>query len=82
MLVGKREYRMEPGNYLLKILAVDSLLSDRKDSITFELPHRPFPPTVMMSEIELCSNIQVSENKTDPFFKNSLELLPNPKGRF
>jgi GWxTD domain-containing protein len=66
------------GEYMLEVVVVDSLVRARKDSVYLPLVVRSHGTAVSMSDLELCSNIKQSDQKDGLFFKNSLEVTPNP----
>jgi GWxTD domain-containing protein len=66
------------GEYTLEVVAVDSLDSARRDSINLPIGLQPFAEGLSVSDLELCSRVQASNKKDDPFYKNSLEVVPNP----
>ena len=66
------------GEYALEVMVVDSLAPRRRDSLSLPLSMRPYGTAVSISDIELCSNIKQSDQKNELFFKNSLEVMPNP----
>lgn len=76
--VSQAGYVVPFGEYTLQVVATDSLGGARKDSITLSLSVKGYTTTVTMSDVELCSMIKNSAQKSDPFFKNSLEVMPNP----
>jgi GWxTD domain-containing protein len=65
------------GEYTLEVLAVDSLNASRRDSISLPLKFQRYPDTLSLSDVELCSKVAASNQKNDPFFKNSLEVVPS-----
>jgi GWxTD domain-containing protein len=66
------------GEYALEVIVTDSLAPTRRDSLNLPLSMRSYGTTVSMSDLELCSNIKQSDQKNDLFFKNSLDVMPNP----
>lgn len=66
------------GDYTLEVVAVDSLNPVRRDSVNLPIKTQSYPEKLAMSDVELCSRVQMSAKKDDPFFKNSLEVVPNP----
>ena len=66
------------GEYSLEVVVTDSLAPSRRDSLALPLVVRSFEAAAAMSDLELCSSIKESDAKNDLFFKNSLEVLPNP----
>jgi len=77
-LVSQIGFVIPFGDYLLEAVVIDSLAQSRRDSISLPLSFKPYGRTIAISDIELCSNIKSSEQKNDLFFKNSLEVMPNP----
>jgi GWxTD domain-containing protein len=65
------------GAYTLEIMAADSLNPSRRDSISLGIDIQAYPSTVSVSDVELASRVQPSTKTDDPFYKNSLEVLPN-----
>ena len=65
------------GAYTLEVVAADSLNPSRRDSASLAIDIRPFPLTASISDVELASKVQPSAKTDDPFYKNSLEVLPN-----
>ena len=70
-------YALPFGEYLLHVSATDSLDPSRKDSIDLPISIKPFAGSVAISDLELCSEIKASQERSNAFFKNSLEVLPN-----
>jgi GWxTD domain-containing protein len=77
-LVTQAGYSLPFGEYTLKVLAIDSLNTSRTDSLNLLLKMTPYATGVSMSDVELCSSIKTSDQKSDLFFKNSLEVVPSP----
>ena len=77
-LVSATGYAVEYGDYILLARAVDSLDQSRRDSIVLAIEVRTLPDTMCISDLELCSNITRGGEPGGPFFKNSLEVIPNP----
>lgn len=66
------------GEYTLEVVATDSLNSTRRDSINLPISLQSFAEALSVSDLELCSRVQASNQKDTPFYKNSLEVVPNP----
>ncbi|MEK6570252.1 MAG: GWxTD domain-containing protein [Bacteroidota bacterium] len=77
-LTSQAGYALPYGDYTLQVTAEDSLTPVRRDSIKLTIEIRPYASTPAMSDIEACSNLKSSDQKSDPFYKNSLEVVPNP----
>lgn len=71
-------YAVPLGDYTLEVVAVDSLAPSNRDYINLAISIDAYPGGVGPSDLELCSTIKSSQEKDDPFFKNSLEVVPNP----
>jgi GWxTD domain-containing protein len=71
-------YQLPFGEYRLHVLATDSLQPSRRDSIDIPLSVKPYGSEAVLSDLELCSEIKPSDDKTNAFYKNSLEVVPNP----
>ena len=65
------------GEYTLEVVAVDSLDLSRRDSASFKIDIKALSAAVSISDLELSSRVQPSAKKDDPFYKNSLEVVPN-----
>jgi GWxTD domain-containing protein len=66
------------GTYRLRVTASDSLTPARRDSIELMITLDPPSTALAISDLELCSEIKSSTNTSDPFYKNSLEVIPHP----
>jgi GWxTD domain-containing protein len=64
------------------ILGYDLSERTRRDSLAFPVNIVRKPDTVAVSDVELCSNISESSDKTDPFYKNTYRVIPNPSCMF
>jgi len=80
-LVGLTSIGLPEGEYTLKMIGRDRHNISRKDSLTMRLPLRMLNETTMViSDIELATNIKQQGNKASPFYKNTLEVVPSPEG--
>lgn len=77
-LVAQMGYIVPEGPYELKVLALDTIATSRRDSLTLHFNITPVAEVLTSSDIEICSNIRKSTNQKDPFYKNSHEVVPNP----
>ncbi len=66
------------GKYVLHVVAYDSAKPVMSDSISLSVDIIEFAGTPAMSDLELCSSIRASQDKTDPFYKNAHEVVANP----
>lgn len=82
-LIGQVNYILDDGNYRLSILG-----SDFNDSTKLDLFEQDLKIVsskageISISEIELSTSIKKSENQESPFYKNTLEVIPNPSGLY
>lgn len=80
-LVGVKSLFLKPGEYNIKINATDLNNTNRKDSLLFSQIKISLFPNVrdVISDPELCSSIkQVEKDTSNIFYKNTLEVIPNP----
>lgn len=83
-LIGVVGFGVDPGKYSLKLVARDNNDRGRVDSIESPVEVKLFedPDRVMVSDLELCSTIRQSDNRESIFYKNTLEVIPNPGGLY
>jgi GWxTD domain-containing protein len=77
-LVSQTGHALAFGDYVLEVVAIDSLNPSRRDSLALPISVKAYAGSLVCSDLELCSNIRASDQTNDPFYKNSLEVLPNP----
>ncbi len=72
------------GKYMIKMVRLDASKQQRLDSLSQGFTTPSFEKDkIAMSDIELCSNIiSGSQNKKGLFYKNTLEVFPNPMNMF
>ncbi len=82
-LIGQVNYQLENGKYKLSILGSDFYDSTKTDLFEQEIAlDNSGTGKVMISDIELSSSINKSDNTSSPFYKNTLEIIPNPSGLY
>lgn len=82
-LVGLTNAALPEGEYNLAMIGRDKHSPSRRDSVSMRLPLKLFADEkVAISDIELASNIKQQGNKSSPFYKNTLEIVPSPDGLF
>ncbi|MEE9187670.1 MAG: GWxTD domain-containing protein [Bacteroidota bacterium] len=83
-LVGVVGFGLEPGKYSMKFVARDTQAEIVLDSTEIAVEVKLFnhPDRVMVSDVELCSTIRRSADRESIFYKNTLEVIPNPGGLF
>jgi GWxTD domain-containing protein len=81
-LVGVFSIQLRAGEYAVKFLGRDRQVPAHRDSIGARVPVTP-PATdrVAMSDIEFAAAIR-SGTKESPFYKNTLDVIPNVGGLF
>ena len=78
-LVTQMGYILPKGEYELYVTGIDTLDQRRRDSLVIPLVSGPDNSSgVAISDVELCSKIEQSDNTTGMFFKNAHEVIPNP----
>ena len=81
-LVGVASLALGSGEHLLKVIGRDANNSARVDSLQFRVPVRMLDTTkVVLSDLELATSIREADKK-GPFYKNTLEVIPNVDGVF
>ncbi|HTK81609.1 MAG TPA: GWxTD domain-containing protein [Bacteroidota bacterium] len=78
ILTGLESAALLPGSYHLTLTTYDANNAARRDSMTVPFTVDAFPPKPSFSDIELCTSIQASGDKQSIFYKNTLEVVPNP----
>ena len=78
VMISQTGYTLPFGDYQLDVRAVDSLSPARADSISLPLAVNNVGTKASISDIELCSSIKNSTRKDVLYYKNSLEVIPNP----
>lgn len=76
--ISKLTYALPAGSYILQVRTQDRLNHLRQDSINFPLEIINYSNGTMISDVDLCSNVISSTNKTNQFYKNSYEVRPHP----
>jgi GWxTD domain-containing protein len=83
IMTGLHSVGLTPGNYQASLVAYDINDPGRRDSVVLALPVQLFPKEKeVLSDIELCTTIHSSSNKQSLFYKNTLEVMPNPSKLF
>nr|HQU74043.1 hypothetical protein [Calditrichia bacterium] len=75
---------LPPGEYQIKMVRMASETQTRVDSVHYSFSTTPFQSEkIKLSDLELCSNIaQRSAKSSSLFFKNTMEVYPNPTHLF
>lgn len=79
-LVSLSNMMLPPGEYVLTIVAKDINNAARRDSLSQTLSIKPHTTkALLVSDLEFASSIKKGESGS-PFYKNTLEVIPNPEG--
>jgi len=82
-MVGLEAVALPAGDYVVTLSGYDVNDAARRDSLTIPLPIRDYPTDKeALSDVEFCTSIQQSANKQSLFYKNTLEVIPNPSKLF
>ncbi|KXK54952.1 MAG: hypothetical protein UZ05_CHB002000751 [Chlorobi bacterium OLB5] len=82
-LTGQINFLLDSGTYLIKMDASDFFDSSKYNISEEEVVLKPFPVnSVSMSTIELATDIIKSSDENNLFYKNTLEVTPNPSNLF
>lgn len=84
MLLDQFKLVMEPARYEVILAAQDLNNPARRDTVVREISVKAFPTdAISLSEVELASAIvQNPQAQSNPFYKNTLIVLPNPTNVF
>jgi GWxTD domain-containing protein len=81
-LVGVTGLSLTEGDYQLKVLARDRFDMARAESVITQVPVKNLEKDRMiLSDLELASVIRQGD-RSSPFFKNTLEVVPNVQGMY
>ncbi len=82
-LLVKLDFNIPPGNYRLTGIGADGNERSNIDSISYDIIVSDFESTAaMLSDIQFSSSISNSKDTSSMFYKNTLEVLPNPNNLF
>lgn len=79
-LTGVLRYYLTPGEYICILKGVDAYKPSIYDSVSFVLKVPKFSEDeLLISDLQLANSIvQNSQDPDSPFYKNTLEVVPNP----
>jgi len=78
-LIGQQNLTVPVGNYEITFIGSDKNDQSKKDTIKLVLNLKPFEDTkASLSSLQLSSMIDKSNDKTSIFYKNGVEITPNP----
>jgi GWxTD domain-containing protein len=78
-LVGVNSFFLTVGDYTISFAATDKNDPARTDTFSFPLKITLFPAgREAISDLELCTTIRQGQDKNSIFYKNTLEVVPNP----
>ncbi len=70
---------LPPGKYMASVIATDE--NNRAcDTLSTEIEVKGFPRSgLSLSGVELCTDISSESSERDPYYKNTLHVVPNPR---
>jgi GWxTD domain-containing protein len=78
-IIGQQNFSLFPGNYLVKLIGFDFNDTNKRDTVKFDLSAPSYENTkTTFSDIQLSSTIVKSNDNASIFYKNGLEVTPNP----
>ena len=81
-LVAISAVELKEGDYVASVIGRDRNNPDRSDTVRLGVPIRTLDSArVIMSDIELANRI-IEGSPESPFYKNTLEIIPNAQGIF
>lgn len=78
-LIGQLNFSLNPGDYIIRVTGADAIDTSNFITIEREVSLANNDLNVSMSDIQLSSQLTKSENKSSSFYKNTLEVVPNPE---
>ncbi len=74
---------LRPGKYLATVIAAEESKPAFSDTVHADLAVRMFPDSGLnISDIEMCTNISEATSSRDPYYKNTLDVVPNPRALY
>jgi GWxTD domain-containing protein len=79
-LVGVLGAWLKPAHYILRVTGFDMNDEKNRDSLDVPMRLQVFPrDSLSLSDVEFCSSIrQIPADTSNIFYKNTLEVIPNP----
>lgn len=82
-IIGQQNFTLNPGEYVIKLLGCDFNKKSNCDSVKLDINVSSFDNAkTSLSDVQLASNISKSDDKNSIFYKNGLEVTPNPDALF
>jgi GWxTD domain-containing protein len=83
-VVGLSGFFIKPGDYTLRVKGYDIGSPEQGDSVTFPLRLTDVPEKhIAVSDLQFANSIrQIPEDNDNTFYKNTLEVIPNPSRIF
>lgn len=82
-IIGQITYEVRPAEYQIILIGSDFNNPAKTDTVKIDYTIPDYSSqTVSMSDIELSSGIQKSSDSKNIFYKNTLEVTPNPGGLY
>lgn len=78
-LIGQLTFQLARGEYIVRLTGTDENNSNNFKTIEREIDLNLFQEPASISEIQISSGISKSDNKQSAFYKNTLEIIPNPE---
>jgi len=78
LVVRQAGHYIPMGRYSLHVVAYDSANPSMRDSLRLKLDVNPYTERPALSDLELCSSIKASSDRSDPYYKNAHIVIPNP----
>ncbi|CAN5585000.1 hypothetical protein BH10BAC5_BH10BAC5_06420 [soil metagenome] len=82
-MIVKLDYLLLPGTYKIQGIGSDGDNSNLTDTISYDVTIDSFESThAQISDIQFATSISNSKDTSSLFYKNTLEVLPNPNNLF
>ncbi len=80
--ITQNGFQLPHGKYRMEVSATDAKAAGRKVEVKAEFEIAAYPARAALSDLQLCKKISPSQNKEDLFYKNTLEVVPQPSVLF
>ena len=82
-LIGQQNFSLSTGDYLFKLVGSDNFYKEKCDTLTFDINIAAFDSSKTgLSDIQISSTMEKSKDSKSVFYKNGLEITPNPDALF
>ena len=82
-LIGQQNFSLNNGNFIFKLVGSDNTTADKRDSVQFDINISEHDTLkTELSDIQIATGIEKSSNEKSIYYKNGMEVTPNPDALF